>query len=85
MGDMEVPFGKYNGLKLSEVPRSYLDWALSVESASHAMRELSGEYSQFLGNARSSTANPICDDIIDVAVTLSDPLSREFLAIVRNA
>lgn len=77
-----MPFGKYNGLKLRDVPRPYLDWALSVESASRAMREFQGSARKFLGlwdaprePGRLRRHN---------GDALSDPLSREFLAIVRN-
>jgi hypothetical protein len=76
-----VPFGKYNGLKLSEVPRSYLDWAISVGPASPAMREFPGSARKFLGmrDAPGKSSGPRRR-----GGALSDPLSREFLAIVRN-
>ena len=73
-----MPFGKYHDLKLSEVPRSYLDWAISVGPASPAMRAFQGSARKYLG-MRSAPGKSDRRRRRRRGGILSDPQMREFL------
>ena len=65
------------------MPRSYLEWVLSVERSSPAFRELQGEVRAYLGIVEEGRGLGGRWGR-GVGVELGDRLTREYLAIVRS-
>jgi hypothetical protein len=72
LGEKQVYFGKHGGKKLKDVPLDYLEWALSQQPTTKGFRRFQRDVRQFLGREGSRSD-----------VELRDPLTQEFLAIVR--
>ena len=84
IGKTRIPFGKYKGRELQDVPRSYLEWVLSVEKSSREFRELQSDVRAYLG-IWEGERGPRGRWGRAVGVGLGDRLTREYLAIVRSS
>ncbi len=78
-----IPFDKNRERELRSVPRSYLEWVLSVERASQAFRELQCEVRECLGISEQE-CGPSGRWGRGVDVEPENRLTREYLVIVRS-
>jgi hypothetical protein len=81
VGEKELYFGKHQGKKMREVPTDYLVWALGQKPKNNSFRKFQRDAKEFLG-ATGDRGRPPARRRLGAG--LRDPLSREFLQIVRH-
>jgi putative quorum-sensing-regulated virulence factor len=67
-GDMEMPFGKYRGLMVSELPFNYLQWLSGIELLEPLRTVVQNEYDTRLLD-QSRTEKPIDFEVIDEIIS----------------
>ncbi len=82
LGETQIYFGKHAGQRLKDVPREYLAWALDQKPATKPFRKFQRTVRKYLGKSKPRFRRRKGRRR---ETGFIDPLTREFLEIVRSS